>query len=73
MAKVVATKRDSEGRIIEYKTEDGKVLDHEQCLSAIKSGELEGLQTFTNRAGEESIKSKRGEYDYSLKDLPTFQ
>lgn len=72
MSRVIATKRDSEDRIIAYKTDDGQVWDHDQCLSAIHSGEVDGLQTFTNRKGEQSIKSKRGEMDYSLKDLPTF-
>lgn len=70
MTRIIATKRDEEDRIIAYQTEDVKVLDHNQCLAGIKSGEIEGLQTFTNRAGEESIKSKRGEDNYSLKDLP---
>lgn len=72
MTRVIATKRDDQDRIIAYETEDGKILDHNQCLTAIKSGEIEGLQTFTNRAGEESIRSKRGEDNYSLKDLPQF-
>ena len=72
MTRVIATQRDDQDRIIAYETEDGKILDHNQCLTAIKSGEIEGLQTFTNRAGEESIRSKRGEDNYSLKDLPQF-
>ena len=73
MSKVIATKRDSEDRIIAYKTDDGRVLNHDECLSAIQNGEFDELQTFTNRAGEQSIKSKRGEMDYSLKELPTFE
>ena len=72
MSRVIATQKDDQDRIIAYKTDDGHVLDHAQCVDAIHAGSIDGLQTFTNRAGEESIKSKRGEYDYSLKDLPEF-
>ena len=72
MSKVIATKRDNEGRIIAYKTDDGKILNHNECISAIESGNVDGLQIFTNRQGEQSIKSKRGEENYSLKNLPQF-
>lgn len=72
MSKVVAVRRDDEGRITDYKLDDGSVLNHDQAVSAVDSGKIEGCMTFTNREGDTSIRSKRGQEDYKLQELPNF-
>lgn len=72
MSRVVAVRKDEEGRITDYKLDDGSILNHSEAVKAVDSGKIEGCATFTNRAGEESIRSNRGQMDYSLSDLPEF-
>lgn len=72
MSKVVAVRKDDEGRITHYKLDNGKVLDHNQALSACAAGEMEGCSTFTNRSGGDSIRSNRGQSGFSLSKLPEF-
>lgn len=72
MSKVVAVRKDEEGRITDYKLENGKVLNHSEAVQACYSGEIEGCSVFTNRAGENSIRSDRGQVGYSLSKLPEF-
>lgn len=70
MSKIVEVKHDSEGNISEYKTDDGKVLDREKAVSMADAGELEGVASFTTRDGGKSIRSNRGQMNYSLDELP---
>lgn len=72
MSKVVAVRRDERGRITDYKLDNGKVLNHSQAVSACYSGEMEGCSVFTNRAGEDSIRSDRGQNNFKLQNLPEF-
>lgn len=43
MAKVVAVRKDDRDRIIGFKLDDGRILDHDQCAEAIHNGELPDL------------------------------
>lgn len=71
MSRVVAVRREN-GSISQYKLDDGRIMNrHEICKAAI-TGEVEGLATFTTRDGDEAVRSNRGQYDYSLDNLPTF-
>ena len=72
MSRVIAVRKDSEGRITDYKLDDGSVMNHDQAVNAVTAGELEGLMVFQNRAGEDSIRSVRGQENYSLSSLPEF-
>lgn len=72
MSKIVAVRKDDEGRIEQYKLDDGRVLNHEQAIQATDSGDIEGVATFTTRDGGTSIRSNRGQYGYSLNELPKF-
>lgn len=72
MSKVVAVKRDERGRITNYKLDNGKILSHSEAINACYSGEMEGCSVFTNRAGEDSIRSDRGQDGFKLQDLPEF-
>lgn len=72
MSKVVAVRKDSKDRITDYKLDDGRTLNHDDAVHACLKGELEGCSVFTNRAGENSIRSDRGQDNYSLSKLPQF-
>lgn len=72
MARVIAVRKDSEERITDYKLDDGRTLNHDDAVSACLKGELEGCTVFTNRAGENSIRSNRGQDNYALSRLPEF-
>lgn len=70
MSKIVEVKHDTNGNISEYKTDDGKVLNREKAVKMADSGKLEGVASFTTRDGSKSIRSNRGQEDYSLDNLP---
>ena len=72
MSKVVAVRRDSDNTILSYKLDDGRVLNREQICHETNLGNIEGLSTFTTRDGGEAVRSDRGQWDYSLQDLPEF-
>ena len=72
MSKVVAVRKDEAGRITDYKLDDGRILSHQEAVNAAALGQIEGCTTFTNREGEESIRSKRGRDHYKLSELPEF-
>lgn len=71
MSRITAVKH-MDGTIVSYKTDDGKVINKEQVVSMADSGELEGVSSFETRAGDRAIRSDRGQYNYSLDDLPEF-
>lgn len=72
MSKVVAVRKDEQGRITDYKLDDGRVIDHTTAVEEVNAGNIEGCMTFVNREGDESIRSKRGQDNYKLSDLPEF-
>lgn len=72
MSKVVAVRRNEKGTITDYKLDDGTVLNHNEALAACYTGKMEGCSVFTNRAGEDSIRSDRGQENFSLSKLPEF-
>lgn len=72
MSRVVAVRKDETGKITDYKLENGKVLNHQEALIAVDSGEISDCAKFTTGDGGEAIRSNRGIPDYSLSDLPTF-
>lgn len=72
MSKVVAVRKGVNDRIEEYKLDTGEILNHEEAVNAISRGEIEGVATFTTRDGGTGIRSNRGQYDYSLSELPEF-
>lgn len=72
MNKVVAKRTGKDGSIEQYKLDDGRVLSRQEIVDASIRGEIEGVSAFTTRDGGESVRSDRGQYDYSLSDLPEF-
>lgn len=72
MNRIVAVQKDETGKIAYYKDEQGKVYDREDIVSAVDAGLVDGLAVFTTRDGFQSVRSNRGQADYSLQDLPSF-
>lgn len=72
MSKIVAVRKNSDGSIGEYKLDTGEVLNVEDAVLKTNLGEIDGCSTFTTRDGHESIRSDRGQYNYSLSNLPEF-
>lgn len=72
MSKVVAVRKNNEGRITHYKLDNGEVMDVNKAVAAVDVGTIEGCMTFTTRDGDTAIRSKRGQDHYKLDDLPEF-
>lgn len=72
MNKIVAVRHGENGSISEYKLDNGTVISREEAVSMANKGQLEGVSSFTTRDGDMSVRSDRGQYNYSLEDLPTF-
>ena len=72
MSKVVAVRKDEKGKITDYKLETGEILDATEAISAVESGKIEGCMISESRDGDTFIRSKRGQADYKLSDLPEF-
>lgn len=72
MNKVVAIKKDETGSICQYKLDNGQIMNRQEICNAATRGEIEGVAAFTTRDGGESVRSNRGNDDYSLSNLPEF-
>lgn len=72
MSKIVAVHRDETGSIEKYKLDDGRILSRAEAVDKADSGAIEGVASFETRNGDRSIRSNRGQYDYSLDDFPEF-
>lgn len=69
--KIVAVHHEGNS-ISQYKTDTNEILDRETAAFRADLGEIEGVSSFTTRDGSKSIRSDRGQYDYSLESLPEF-
>lgn len=67
--KVVAVRKDAQGRLVEFKSGSGKIYDYEMAVEAIKNNQLTNAELIKNRAGSNVIKGKNNQ---SLSDLPEF-
>lgn len=67
--RVVAVRRDRQGRMVEFKTSSGKIYDYEMAVEAIKNDELSNAELIKNKAGSNVIKGKNNQ---SFADLPDF-
>jgi hypothetical protein len=72
MSRIVAIRRNEVGTIESYKLDDGRVLTRAEAVNMADDGLIEGVASFETRSGDRSIRSNRGEYDYSLDSLPQF-
>ena len=67
--KFTKVKKDAQGRLVEFQTEDGKVYDYEMALEAIENGKISNAEIISNRAGSKVIKGKNNQ---ALEDLDEF-
>lgn len=72
MNRIVAVRKDDDGSIAYYKDSQGQVYDREDIVHAVDAGIVDGLAVFTTRDGAQSVRSNRGQADYSLQELPSF-
>ncbi|MCM1215059.1 MAG: DUF3892 domain-containing protein [Lachnospiraceae bacterium] len=72
MSRIVAVRHGEDRTIDAYKTDDGRILTKVEAVDVANRGELEGVASFTTRDGDMSIRSNRGQDDYSLNELPEF-
>lgn len=73
MAKVVAVSKDTDGTILLYKLDDGRVLNQLECAEAIHKGELPDLICTNTRSGSLSIRTYAdGKQENNLSSLPLF-
>lgn len=70
---VVAVRKNSDGDIIELKLTSGKVVDYKTAQSMVKNNEIDNLNVFKGRDGEEHLRSNAdGREDNNLDNLPLF-
>ena len=67
--RITNVKKDAHGRLVEFKTNSGKVYDYEMALEAIENGHISNAEIISNRAGTRVIKGKNNQ---ALDDLPEF-
>lgn len=67
--KFTKIRKDAQGRLVEFQTEDGKVYDYEMALEAIEKGNISNAEIITNRSNSKVIKGKNNQ---ALDDLPEF-
>ena len=63
--------------ITQYKLDDGRVVDKQECINMVKNGEIENCNIGTNKEGEDFVRTNRDDEDKpgeitNLNDLPTF-
>ena len=71
--KIVAVRKNSDGDIVELKTNSGKIVDYKSAQQMAQSGEIEGVNVFKGRDGEPHLRSNAdGDPTNNLDQLPTF-
>ena len=74
--KIVATHKE-DNKITQYKLDDGRIVDKEECINLVKNGYIEDCNVGKNKEGEEFVRSDRDNEDNpgehtNLRDLPQF-
>lgn len=59
--KITKVRKDAQGRLVEFKTNTGKVYDYEMALEAIENGEITNAEVITNRSNSKVIKGKNNQ------------
>ncbi|MDQ0256848.1 hypothetical protein J2S74_004270 [Evansella vedderi] len=71
--KVTAVRKNNEGDIVELQLSSGEVVDYKQAQQMAKNGEIEHVNVFRGRDGEEHLRSDAdGIKENNLDNLPTF-
>lgn len=67
--KITKVKKDAQGRLVEFKTDSGKVYDYEMAIEAIENGTITNAEVITNRSNYKVIKGKNNQ---ALNELDEF-
>lgn len=69
----IATRRNKNGKLSEFKDNNGKVYNYEQALEIVEKGIVENAIPFTGRDGTRHIRgTKNGNDSTNLKKLKSF-
>lgn len=70
---VVAVRKNNEGDIALLKLSSGQVVDYKQAQAMAKNNEIENVNVFKGRDGDEHLRSDAdGDPSNNLDNLPTF-
>ncbi|MFA9556298.1 DUF3892 domain-containing protein [Evansella sp. AB-rgal1] len=70
---VTAVRKNNEGDIVELQLSSGQVVDYKQAQQMAKNGEIEHVNVFRGRDGEEHLRSDAdGIEQNNLDNLPSF-
>jgi hypothetical protein len=70
---VQAVRKNGDGDIVELKLSSGRVVDYKTAQQMAKNGEIENVNVFRGRDGEEHLRSDAdGREDNNLDNLPLF-
>lgn len=70
---VVAVRKNGDGDIVEMKLTSGREVDYLTAQQMVRDGQIEGLNLFKGRDGDEHLRSEPdGRKDNNLDNLPSF-
>ncbi|MCC3373337.1 DUF3892 domain-containing protein [Cohnella sp. REN36] len=70
---IVAVRKNGDGDIVELKLSNGQVVDYKQAQQMAKDDQIENVNVFRGRDGDEHLRSDPdGREDNNLDNLPTF-
>jgi hypothetical protein len=70
---VVAVRKNGDGDIVELKLSSGNVVDYKTAQTMVKNKQIENLNVFKGRDGDEHLRSNAdGDPSNNLDNLPTF-
>ncbi|AQX55183.1 DUF3892 domain-containing protein [Priestia flexa] len=73
MDQFVAVRKDDKGNLTEFKTQSGQILNYEEAMKRVASGEIEHVTTFIGKDGDTYIRSVPDhDKTNNLDSLPTF-
>lgn len=68
-----AVRKNGDGDLQEFQTSTGRVMDYQSALTAVKDGEIAGVNAFKGKDGEMYIRGDAdGDPSNNLDNLPTF-
>jgi hypothetical protein len=70
---IVAVRKNGDGDIVEMKLSDGTTVDYKQAQQMAKNKEIEHVNVFRGRDGDEHLRSDAdGDPSNNLDNLPTY-
>lgn len=70
---VTAVRKNGDGDIVEMKLSSGQVVGYKEAQQMAKANQIENVNVFKGRDGEEHLRSDAdGREDNNLDNLPTF-